>query len=61
MNARLKLSTLTLATVLELTSRTLRKLEQNGKISSLDPSHRVELNQTVLTTQLAQAIVTATR
>jgi hypothetical protein len=61
MDSRVKMSTLTLAVVIELTARTLKKLEGTGKISSLDPTHRVELNQTVLATQLAQAIVTATR
>lgn len=59
MNASLKTSTITLAVAIELAGRTLQRLEESGKVSSLDPTRRVELNKTVLATQLAQAIIAA--
>ena len=51
-------SFVTFAVMLELAKRTVTKLEEMGKISTIDPEHRIKMNEAIVTKQIADAIVT---
>jgi len=51
-------SFITLAVMLELSARTIKKLEERGRLTTVDPEHNIKLNDVIVTKQIADAIVT---
>jgi hypothetical protein len=51
-------SFITLAVMLELSARTIKKLEEKGRLTTVDPEHNIKLNDVIVTKQIADAIVT---
>lgn len=51
-------SFITLAVMLELAARTIRKLEEKGRLTTVDPEHNIKMNDVIVTKQIADAIVT---
>ena len=48
-----------LAIALELTKRTLDRLEATNKVSTVDPEHNIQLSDAIRTKQIADALVAA--
>lgn len=57
MSKDLKVSVATMASVLQLTLSTIKRLEQSDLLTTADPGHGVKLNDSIIVKQIADTVL----